>query len=236
MIEYRLDVESYFNDGVMFTEEIHDNANVFFHGTSGEYHHAICSAGLLGLGTGLVTKIRVQRIVDFYSEIGWGGYAPYPNVTLSSFTKLDFKDSDIKKVYLSDEAHNSLKYALKSVAGGETVEAIRGCAEELVMLAKRPDDLDNLGIEAQLVNSFLKDNEDIFDFAISSRENYPFGCVYAILYGELEHPEKRPDSTYVDNEILPRQIIAYCKIPIEIDEERVMTFSPAFLKYFKNNL
>ena len=68
MDEYLLDAESYFVDGVMFTEEIHNNPHVFFHGTSGEYHDAICSEGLLGLGTGLVTKIRVQRIVDFYSE------------------------------------------------------------------------------------------------------------------------------------------------------------------------
>ena len=231
MIEYHLDLESYFNDGVMFTEEIHNNANVFFHGTSGEYHEKICSEGLIGLGNELVTKIRVQRIIDFYNEIGWSGYSVGGIGTLSSFTKLDFKDNNVKKVYLSNDANTSLKYALRSVAGGETVEAIRECAEDLVLLTKRPEELDDLGIEAQLVNSFLKDNDDIFDFAISSLENYPFGCVYAVLYNESEHPEKRRGGTHVDNEILPSQIIAYCKIPIEIDEERVKTFNPPFWKY-----
>ena len=236
MIEFGLDLESYFEDGIMFTEEIHDDADVFFHGTSGEFHDLICSEGIVGLGNGLVTKKRVQSVVEFYSEIGWEGYAPFPIGTLSSFTRLDFKDRDVKQVYLSKEAHTSLKYSFKSVAGGETVTAIRDCAGELLQLANEPEDLDVLGVGANLINSFLNDNEDIFDFAIGLSENYPFGCVYAISYRGSKHPESKAGSTYVDSEVLPSQIIAYCKIPIGIDEELVRTSNPLLISRYESEL
>ena len=235
MIEFGLDLESYFADGIMFTEEIHDDADVFFHGTSGEFHDLICSEGIVGLGNGLVTKKRVHSVVEFYSEIGWEGYAPHhPVRVLSSFTRLDFKERDVKQVYLSKEAHTSLKYSFKSVAGGETVSAIRDCAGELLQLANEPEDLAVLGVEASLINSFLNDNEDIFDFAIGLTENYPFGCVYAISYRGLKHPESKTGSYYVDSEVLPSQIIAYCKIPTGIEEKLVHASNPLVISRYKS--
>ena len=95
MIEYHFNEEEYRNDGLMFSREIHEDVNIFFHGTSGQYHEEICKEGLVGPGEGLVSKERVQRVVDFYSEIAWDGEGPIS--ALTGFTLPgDYKDREKK--------------------------------------------------------------------------------------------------------------------------------------------
>ena len=87
MIEYHFNEEEYLNDGVMFTTEVHENVTYFSMVLLGSIQD-ICKEGLVGPGEGLVSKKRVQMVVDFYSHISWEGKegGGYPISTLSGFT------------------------------------------------------------------------------------------------------------------------------------------------------
>ena len=228
MIEYHFNEEEYLNDGVMFTTEVHENVNIFFHGTSGQYHEDICKEGLVGPGEGLVSKKRVQMVVDFYSHISWEGKegGGYPISTLSGFTLSgDYKDREKKLVYVTEEAHEAIRYAQADNAGGETVAAIRLCFNELVNLSKSPEEMAKLDIDPEIISSFIQKNRDIIDYAKKTLEKHLFGCVYAIQFDECEQlPSKGAPGSgarYTIEDIDVEKIIAFCKIPNNIDRKTV---------------
>jgi hypothetical protein len=228
MIEYHFNEEEYLNNGLMFSREVHENVNIFFHGTSGQYHEDICKEGLVGPGEGLVSKKRVQMVVDFYSDISWEGKkgGGYPISTLTGFTLSgDYKDREKKLVYVTEEAHEAIRYAQANHAGGETVTAIRLCFKELVNLSKSPEEMANLDIDPEIVSSFIRKNRDIIDHAEKTLEQHLFGCVYAIQFDESEQlPSKGAPGAgarYTIEDVDVEKIIAFCKIPNNIDRKTV---------------
>jgi len=228
MIEYHFNEEEYLNNGLMFSRKIHDDVNIFFHGTSGQHHEDICKQGLVGLGEGLMSKERVKGVVDFYEEIAWEGKkgGGYPLTTLTGFTLSgDFKGREKKLVYVTEGAHEAIRYAQANHAGGETVTAIRLCFNELVNLSDSHDEMEKLDIDPEVVFSFIQSNRDIIDYAGKALEEHPFGCVYAIQFDDSEQfPAKGAPGAgarHTVQDVDVEKIIAFCKIPSNIDQKTV---------------
>ena len=88
-----------------------------------------------------------------------------------------------------------------------------------------PEEMANLDIDPEIVYSFIRKNRDIIDHAEKTLEQHLFGCVYAIQFDESEQlPSKGAPGAgarYTIEDVDAEKIIAFCKIPNNIDRKTV---------------
>ena len=124
--------QRFINRGEIFSEEIHDNNWIVFHGTSSIFEERILAQGLSWKENNHYSISVVDSIVNQYEKMYWFGEDTGGFAVLKPFSLVgDFRKSDSKPIFLAEEASSAITYASKDFAGGETARAIRKSLSDL---------------------------------------------------------------------------------------------------------
>jgi hypothetical protein len=116
-----------------FKEEFSKDAWVAFHGTSNHAEGQIESRGI-AWQSDTYSKSNILAVLDIFDQLHWSGREQGGFGVLAAFAQSDFEKSNRggkKPVFLAETSFQSILYASREFAGGETARALRLALNDL---------------------------------------------------------------------------------------------------------
>ncbi len=116
-----------------FNEEFLTDSWVAFHGTSNHAAAQIESQGI-SWQPETYSKSNISAVLDIFDQLHWSGQKQGGFGVLASFAQSDFNKSNrgsVKPVFLAETSFQSVLYASREFAGGETARALRLALSDL---------------------------------------------------------------------------------------------------------
>jgi hypothetical protein len=183
-----------------FPNYISEDPNVLYHGTSSLYEQSIENTGLC-VNTSTFTKEEIEEVCTLFDCVKWPNKRFWSESNLRNYTlNHDFKNPDLKPLYLAECSERASLYASIEFAGGEIARAVRNTFKDLEKLINDPQELvkekeaierDTLytgrtvldyDLSLDILQLKLKELKSYKEKAAISLENFQYGLIYAVKF------------------------------------------------------
>lgn len=189
-----------------FPQHIADDPNVLYHGTSSTNELSIENSGLK-INTTVFSKKEIEDVLELFDSVKWPHKKFWSESNLQNYSlNHDFKNEDLKPIYLGECAERVSLFASKEFAGGEIARSVRNAFIELEKLFTDPKELEKELARIETESSFtgrtaqdydldlselkkmLDAKRDYYNIASQLKDDYQYGIIYAIKIEAEDEP------------------------------------------------